>query len=127
MNVIDINQAKERIAIKKRITILKDKIEKLDKTIEVFSEMNRDNFQELYSPSIITLINNNQFIISQSKRNLALDILEIAKKNNSMISYKESLIIAEYLLIGNKKIEKKSFYRFIEFKIIINNSRYIEK
>jgi len=85
MNVIDINQAKERIAIKKRITILKDKIEKLDKTIEVFSEMNRDNFQELYSPSIITLINNNQFIISQSKRNLALDILEIAKKNNSMI------------------------------------------
>jgi hypothetical protein len=121
--IITMDKIKERKSRNHRINNLKKKLIKLDEHIEDFENLERQNNTEIKSLHTFQFINKNikYFNINTSRRELALDILECAKNNNSLITYKNSLVIAEYIQIGHKKLSYKSFFTFLEFKIRINN------
>ena len=117
--IIEFDKILTRRARNQRINKLKEKLIQLDNDLENFEALERKQEKEIISPHTFYIIN--KYIPSinikeSTKRNLALDILEYAKKHHSLITYKNCITIAEYLKVGNKKLKYKSFLKFIEFK-----------
>ena len=128
--IISMKKITNRIERQKRIEKLKIRLIELEEDIEDFEILENKQTCEIKTPYTFCMINKlapQLDFKNSTNRDLALNILSYAKKHNSLISYKDSITIVEYLIFSNKKPKYKSFLKYIEFKKRINNKNCLDK